>query len=148
MATFSVNQNRQLFVMKSDSFKNNKSLVKVEGDITITAPTDKNYFYFTYQGANTLMRSDLIDVDKVVSATLTSASNLRRYKKAVWVELDKEVNEGNPISGQDYILRIAFRQYTGNSDQDIYLKYGAVHATANMTAALLQVMDIMLKVLK
>ena len=48
--------------------------------------------------------------------------------------LDTNVNGGAPVAGQDYILRIAFRQYVGMSDEDQYFKYGMVHAYAGMDA--------------
>lgn len=54
--------------------------------------------------------------------------------KSVTVTLDTNVNGGAPVAGQDYILRIAFRQYVGMSDEDQYFKYGMVHAYAGMDA--------------
>ena len=54
--------------------------------------------------------------------------------KAVTVTLDSEVSAA-PVAGQDYILRIAFKQYVGMSDEDQYFKYGMVHAYAGMTAS-------------
>lgn len=59
---------------------------------------------------------------------------MERNLKSVTVTLDSSVNEGAPVAGQDYILRIAFRQYVGMSDEDQYFKYGMVHAYAGMNA--------------
>jgi hypothetical protein len=55
--------------------------------------------------------------------------------KQVVLKLDSSVNSGNPVSGQDYIVRVNFRQAFGMSDEDLYQKYGAVHAVSGMTAA-------------
>jgi hypothetical protein len=54
--------------------------------------------------------------------------------KQVVLKLDSSVNSGNPVSGQDYIVRVNFRQAFGMSDEDLYQKYGAVHAVSGMTA--------------
>jgi len=48
--------------------------------------------------------------------------------------LSSTVNSGAPVAGQDYILRLAFRNYIGLSEEDQYFKYGAVHAITGMTA--------------
>ena len=39
------------------------------------------------------------------------------------------------FAGQDYILRVAFKQYIGMSDEDQYFKYGMAHANASSTAS-------------
>jgi len=54
--------------------------------------------------------------------------------KSVKVELDPNVNSGNPVSGQDYLLRIVLRQFYGMSDEDQYFKDVVVHATSDMIA--------------
>ena len=40
-----------------------------------------------------------------------------------------------PVAGQNYILRLAFRQYIGLSEEDQYFKYGEVIARSGMTAS-------------
>jgi hypothetical protein len=59
---------------------------------------------------------------------------MQKTLKAFNVSLNPEVNGGAPISGQDYILRIAFSNYIGLSEEDQYFKYGMVHAYAGLTA--------------
>jgi hypothetical protein len=61
-------------------------------------------------------------------------SSMDKTLKAFDVSLNPEVNGGAPISGQDYILRIAFSNYIGLSEEDQYFKYGMVHAYAGMDA--------------
>ena len=131
MATFSVNQNRQLFVAKE--------VVTTEpakvGDLKLRSDKANTYMYFQHYGYGGLTRSDKIDLSNVVYAKITKAAALSRKLKNATVTLDTEVNEGNPISGQDYILRVFFRQYIGNSDIYQEAKYGAVHAYKGMSAS-------------
>lgn len=133
MATFSVNQNRQLYV--ANSYNASVTAASPAGTIGVKADKNKKSFYFIYKGADTLMRSDLIDVKSVEYAKATDADSLVKKLKTIKVELDANVNGGAPISGQDYILRIVIHQAFGNSDGNQYIKYGAVHGVANMTAS-------------
>lgn len=128
MATFSVNQNRQLYVAKEvvTTTPANVGDLKLDGDKAST------YMYFQHMGYGGLTRSDKIDLSNVMYAKITKAAALSRKLKKATVTLDEEVNGGAPISGQDYILRVFFRQYIGNSDVS---KYGAVHAYKNMSAS-------------
>lgn len=134
MATFSTNQVRQLYVAKT--LKNPRVLASdAAGSIAVKNDTAKNHLYFEYKGADNLMRSDLIDIKNILYAKATDADDMAHELKAVTVTLDSEVNAGAPVAGQDYILRIAFKQYVGMSDEDQYFKYGMVHAYAGMTAS-------------
>ena len=133
MATFSTNQVRQLYVAKV--LKNPHVLASdAAGSIAVKNDTAKNHLYFEYKGADNLMRSDLIDIKNILYAKATDADDMAHKLKAVTVTLDSEVNAGAPVAGQDYILRIAFKQYVGMSDEDQYFKYGMVHAYAGMDA--------------
>ena len=133
MATFSVNQNRQLYV--ANAYKASVAETDAAGTISVKADSAKNHFYFPYKGVESLMRSDLINPENVIYAKATDADDMAHELKSVTVTLDEGVNGGAPISGQDYVLRIAFRQAFGNSDADQYFKYGTVHAYANMSAS-------------
>ena len=136
MATFSTNQVRQLYVVKST----------IAGDATHVLPSDaagkaslqldtaKNHMYFEYKGTDNLMRSDLIDINNILYAKSTKAVDMDYKMKSSIIKLDANVNGGVPVAGQDYILRIVFSQYVGMSDEDQYFKYGMVHAYAGMKA--------------
>lgn len=131
---FSTNQVRQLYV--ATELKEGAAHVLATdqaGAIALKADNAKSHMYFEYKGAGGLTRSDLISIENVLYAKATPASALARKLKKVTVTLDQTVNGGNPIAGQDYILRIVFRQYLGMSDEDQYQKYGMVHAYAGMT---------------
>ena len=133
MATFSTNQVRQLYVAKT--LKTSRVLATdTAGSIAVKSDTAKNHLYFEYKGADNLMRSDLIDIKNILYAKATDADDMAHELRAVTVTLDSEVNAA-PVAGQDYILRIAFKQYVGMSDEDQYFKYGMVHAYAGMTAS-------------
>lgn len=133
MATFSTNQVRQLYVAKA--LKTSHVLASdAAGSIEVKNDTAKNHLYFEYKGADNLMRSDLIDIKNILYAKATDADAMAHELKSVTVTLDTNVNGGAPVAGQDYILRIAFRQYVGMSDEDQYFKYGMVHVYAGMDA--------------
>ena len=130
---YSVNQVRQLYVAKA--LKTPHVLASdTAGSIAVKNDTAKNHLYFEYKGADNLMRSDLIDIKNILYAKATDADDMAHKLKAVTVTLDSEVNAGAPVAGQDYILRIVFKQYVGMSDEDQYFKYGMVHAYAGMDA--------------
>ena len=125
MATFSVNQVRQLYV--ATAAKEAPVLASdAKGTIAVKADTAKTHLYFQYKGADNLMRSDLIDMKDILSAKATDGATLAYKLKKVTIKLNATVNGGIPVSGQDYILRIAFKQYVGMSDEDQYFKYGMV----------------------
>ena len=134
MATFSTNQVRQLYV--ATALKTPHVLpADAAGSIAVKNDNAKNHLYFEYKGADNLMRSDLIDIKNILYAKATDAKDMAHELKAVTVTLDGTVNGGAPVAGQDYILRIAFRQFVGMSDADQYFKYGMVHAYSGMTAS-------------
>lgn len=134
MATFSVNQVRQLYV--ATALKTPRVLASdAAGSIAVKNDTVKSHLYFEYKGADNLMRSDLIDTKNILYAKATDATAMAHDLKSVTIALDSNVNGGAPVAGQDYILRIAFKQYVGMSDEDQYFKYGMVHAYAGMDAS-------------
>ena len=135
MSVFSTNQVRQLYVAKVLK-ATNVLASSAAGSIAVKSDTaTKNHLYFEYKGADNLMRSDLIDIKNILYAKATDADDMAHELKAVTVTLDSKVNAGNPVAGQDYILRIVFKQYVGMSDEDQYFKYGMVHAYTGITAS-------------
>lgn len=134
MATFSTNQVRQLYVASNEVPTGHVLASNATGSIAVKSDKTKNQLYFEYKGADNLMRSDLIDIKNILYTKTTTPEAMARKLKSVTVTLDKGINGDVPIAGQDYILRIAFRQYVGMSDEDQYFKYGMVHAYAGMKA--------------
>ena len=134
MATFSTNQVRQLYV--AEALKSpNVIATDTAGSIAVKADTAKTHLYFEYMGAGGMTRSDLIDIKNILYAKATDADDLAHDLAKYKLTLDASVNGGIPVAGQDYILRIAFRNYVGLSEEDQYFKYGMVHAVADMTAS-------------
>lgn len=134
MATFSTNQVRQLYV--AEALKTpNVIATDAAGSIAVKADTAKTHLYFEYMGAGGMTRSDLIDIKNILSVKATDADALAHDLAKYKLTLDAGVNDGAPVAGQDYILRIAFRNYIGLSEEDQYFKYGMVHAVAGMTAS-------------
>ena len=127
---FSTNQVRQLYVALANGQLTNA------GDIKVNKTTDGKQLYFTYVGAlGDTMRSDLIDVDKITSITIKKASDMAKKRVCHLVTLDSNINSGNPVTGQDYILRLLFRQYVGMSEANTMNKYGEVHINTDMSAS-------------
>lgn len=134
MATFSTNQVRQLYV--AEALKTpNVIATDAAGSIAVKADTAKTHLYFEYMGAGGMTRSDLIDTKNILYAKATDADDLAHDLAKYKLTLDASVNGGTPVAGQDYILRIAFRNYIGLSEEDQYFKYGMVHAVTGMTAS-------------
>lgn len=143
MAVFSVNQNRQLFVATAyKEVADAKAAQKFSdgaavGTITTRKTTcgTKTGIYFLYKGADTVLKSDFIPVDSITHFKVTKKENLRTPFKSQKIVLNSKVNEGKPIVGQDYILRIELTHWIGMSENDQYFKEGAVHVFSDMTAA-------------
>ncbi|MGN0143793.1 MAG: hypothetical protein ACI398_02335 [Clostridium sp.] len=81
------------------------------------------------------MRSDLLTKGNVEYVKVTDAADMARELKAVTLTLDSNVNGGQPVAGQDYLVRINIRQYIGMSDQDVYIKHGVVRAYSGMSVS-------------
>ena len=134
MAAFSVHQVRQLYV--ANAYKDNLNALKDAGDITVVKKDADDSIYFQYKGALLdNMRSDLIKVDNITNLTATKAEDLAIKLKGYSLVLDPKVNGGQPVAGQEYILRLAFREFVGMSEADQYFKYGMVHAYSGLSAS-------------
>lgn len=134
MATFSTNQVRQLYV--ATALKSTNVIASdTAGSIAVKSDTAKSHLYFEYMGAGGMTRSDLIDIKNILYAKATDADDLAYDLAKYKLTLDNTVNGGKPVVVQDYILRIAFRNYPGLSEEDQYFKYGMVHTVTGMTAS-------------
>lgn len=128
----SINQVRQLYVVKNPE----KSTVApiTAGDIVPKADKAKTTLYFQYMSPAGLVSSDKIDLKHVLYAKATSSDALAHKLIRYSVTLDTNVS-ATLVAGQNYILRLAFRQYIGLSEEDQYFKYGEVIARSEMTAS-------------
>lgn len=135
MAVFSTNQNRQFYVANSyaKDAVNEKAAAGAIDVGSVDNGVSKELF-FKYKGADTVLRSDLIPVKNIEYIKAVAAKDMAVALKQYTVALSADVNGGAPVSGQDYILRIAFHQFYGMSDEDQYFKDAAVHGVKDMTA--------------
>ena len=86
------------------------SVAALTTKVWITAQTDDDgCIYIVQNGHGGLVRSDLIKPNSIMWATASAPADTAIKLKKVTVALDRSVNGGDPISGQDYILRINFR---------------------------------------
>lgn len=132
MAVFSINQARQLYVVKA--LKDDTATLATAGDIVPKADTAKTTLYFQSMSPAGIVASDKIDIKNVISAKATASKDLAHKLVRYSVTLDADVAKA-PVAGQNYILRLAFRQYIGLSEEDQYFKYGEVIARSGMTAS-------------
>lgn len=131
MAIFSVNQVRHLYVV-NDYKASADALVKA-GDATFAKDGDSHLLLQYKNATGNFTVSDLMKIESI-TATATPASDIAYKLKGVVVSMDPEVNGGNPVAGQDYLLRVALRNFVGMSDQDIQYVYGMVHAVSGMSS--------------
>ena len=132
MAVFSINQVRQLYVAKA--VKEDVTALATDGDIVPKADTAKTTLYFQSMSPAGIVASDKIDLKHVLYAKATSSEALAHKLVRYSVTLDTDVS-ATLVAGQNYILRLAFRQYIGLSEEDQYFKYGEVIARSGMTTS-------------
>jgi hypothetical protein len=128
MAIKSVDQNRQFYVVSELV----TSEPQKEGQLKLGKTPDGKQFFFKHYGKGGLTRTDLIDTEKVSYAKLTAKEDMQRKLKKAVVTLSEEVNDGNPIAGQDYVLRVTIFNYLAPGDACQLVKSAAVHATKAM----------------
>ena len=135
MAVFNTNQVRQFYVASAyNATVNAASAVGTIGGVKVIDEGVDKELYFMYRGAENVLKSDRIQLKNLNYVKAIDAADMVTPLKSVEVTLDANVNSGSPVAGQDYVLRIAFRQFYGMSDEDQYFKDVAVHATAAMAS--------------
>lgn len=131
MAIFNVNQNRQLFVVSEVT----EGTPKKEGQVKVVKPSNEEegkWVTFQLYGKGGLYRTDIIDLEKVCRVKITDANKMEETASIVKVTLNPDINEGKPVQGQDYVLRIQINNYLSPGDASQYIKVGAVHITKAM----------------
>jgi len=136
----SVNQNHHLYVAKSlvTGTFSASNLQPGSGAISVNVcgdnPKNKD-IYFKYVGWDGMVRSDLIPIDQITYVKYISAAAQQIPLRKVMVQLDSNINDGDAIVGQDYILNISFQQFYGLSPEDTYVKTVGVHVTTETSSA-------------
>ena len=133
MAIYTQNQVRQLYVVnKVIDYQETDALNA--GEIRIHNGSD-NTMYFEYKGADgKQVRSDIINKGKILNVQFTPAAKMARTSNATVITLDSNVNSGQVVVGQDYLLNIRINQYCNISDDNYIFKYGVVRGTADMAS--------------
>ena len=127
MAVYSTNQNRHFFVAKKKV--DSVDQLKEVGDFTI-GHTMNGESYLTFMGPDTPIRTDLIK--NIEYTKVTMAGDQRRRLKKTVVALDPNVCGGEPVVGQDYVIRIMIDNLYGTGIATV--KNGVAHAFAGMSA--------------
>lgn len=133
MATFSINQVRHLYVEKELKTGDNLLSTDAAGFILPKADTAKTTLYFQYMSPAGIVSSDKITIANVISAKATASGSMAH--KLARYEVTLSALAPAPVQAQEYVLRLAFRQYIGLGEDDQYFKYGFVKATSGMTAS-------------
>jgi hypothetical protein len=134
------NQVRNLYVVKNYIKNSDTTAVSKVGDLKCKTAKSGGY-YFEYYGAGGVITTDIIDPIALQHGVkypwliATPAINLCPQLKKTIIELDSNVNGGQPVAGRNYIVRVAIKNYIDMSDESIYTKYGVVAATTGMTAS-------------
>lgn len=136
MSNFSTNQVHQLYVINGyNATVTDASAVGTIGAVTQIEDLRGKEIMFKYKGAKTVLPSDFIQVANIGYAKAIAAADQVIVMKKVEITLDSNVNSGAPVSGQDYVLSINFKNFFSSGDASQYFKDAAVHATASMTAS-------------
>lgn len=141
MAVYSINQVRQLYVAKELKTGSHLLPADAAGSILvkpqstdISAGNNKSILWFEHMGPAGITSSDKVTVANIMYAKATGAAKMAHGLARYELTLDSGVS-ATPVAGQEYILRIAFRQYIGLGEEDQWQKYGMVKATSGMTAS-------------
>lgn len=134
MSNFSINQVRHLYVAKTLKSGTDIAETDAAGNILPKGDKNKTHLYFQYKSPGGIVRSDLIPVKGIINSVATSSDSLVHNLKRVLVTLDSNVS-ATPVAGQEYIIKIQFRQYIGLGEEDMNYKFGIVKATSGLTAS-------------
>lgn len=135
---FSVNQNRQLYVVKA--VKNGPLKVSGEGALT---PGDCHFgedvqgnFFFQYINAKgEAIRTDLVNNCKINYVRRTNAQDMIPFVNKYTVDVNTNLITNNNVpAGKHYILRLNFSKMVGISDEDTGMVFGDYY-TETATAA-------------
>ena len=130
----SVNQVKQLYVVKAVQ----NSALSAKGDVvvkTVKSPIDDAAIILQHLGEGGPVSSDIINKSQIIYAKATKASDLAKPLHQAVIELDSQINSGAPIAGEDYVVDIQVSNYIALGDENVLVKFGAVHATSGMSAS-------------
>ena len=124
---YSVNQVKQLYVIGRAGQTITSASTKGDLSATITS-NNGEYIYWKYMSAGGPMATDRIKKCKVKWISVTDAEAMRKPLRTWTIKMNSNVNSGNPVVGEDYIVSFDFKHYFGMSDEDAYFKQAAARA--------------------
>ena len=131
MTNFSTNQVMQFYVHDGD----HKLVVDkkfADGSFSMAITTDGEAPSVKEdKTTNAIGRTDKIE--NVMWATLTKAAKLKTPYKKVTLEFKDEVNDGAPIVGQDYIVKVSYPAIGGVGIEGFTTKVATAYASAGAT---------------
>ena len=131
MAVYSTNQNRQFYVAVDTNTVSDATTT-----VGLIQPkiTPEGELFFLYKGAapgtEGLQCSDRIPLKNLDYAKVIAAASMATKMRKISLSLAED-----PVAGQNYVLRIAFKQFHGMSDEHQYFKDAVVKATSDMENA-------------
>lgn len=125
---FTINQVKHFYCVKA--VKDKVQDLKEIGDAVVRFNKKRQSMYVQYKGPGGIITSDDIPVNTVTNFVHTKADKLAYPLKRQSLQLNPELSD--IAYGQDYIVRLAFRQFIGLSEEDQYFKYGVIRPTKNM----------------
>ena len=135
MANYSVNQVHHLYVAKGyNATVNAESAAGTIGGVKTVDDIRGKEVYFNYKGVESVLTSDFIQIHNIGYAKAIKAADMVTVMKKVKIALKSDVNGGNVVSGQDYVMSIDFKNFFSSGDASRYYKDAAVHGTTSMTA--------------
>lgn len=137
---FSINQVRHLYVAKTASQASAllKSVAEKEAGTLLVFPAEnatvKDTLWFQYMSPAGIVSSDKIDIKNILYAKATASAKLAHPLAVKELTLDADVS-ATPVAGQEYIVKLSFRNYIGMGDEDTTVRYGMATATSKTSAS-------------
>lgn len=133
MANLSINQVRHFYVVPAGATiaTGNVATNKVGN---LSYKVGKDSLIFQYNSPGGLVSSDVIDLDKIMHATLTGADKMKYVLKIVTITPKADAI----VAGQEYVVRVLFRNYAQGGDDNYTVKYGMAVAASNTPSDLLK----------
>lgn len=131
---FSINQVRHLYVAKTLKSGANLLATDEAGSILPKADTGKTMLWFQYMSPAGVVSSDKIDLKNILYAKSTASAKLAHPLAVKELTLDADAS-ATPVAGQEYIVKLSFRNYIGMGDEDTTVRYGMATATSKTSAS-------------
>jgi hypothetical protein len=141
---FTEMQSRQLYVVKSVvTGENEVTNSSASGAIKLkTSPDGELYFITKGATEDGVQRTALINKKNISYINATAAEDMVHKMHKKEVVLDSNVNGGNPVVGQDYVLTVEVSNYIANGDDSTLIKFGAARAFTTDADALYKALAI------